>query len=177
MNVPSRKEVKMRRAKWTESAIKQAFDSFIKEHDRLPTRDEMYKKYRGMFPRPNSIKIATGINIKEYLELNYNEYLHRCQSRLYSKRTKKYWIENFKEQYIQLGKPIKDNYDKLRASNTPNAKTLTRIAGVSTWNKLLEYCGFQKDKKVELKGGVVFDPTLENLQKLSKKLQEVLENF
>ena len=137
----------------------------------------MYKKYAGMFPRPNSVKITMGMTIGTYLELNYNEYLHRCQSRLYCKRTKEYWVENFKKQYIQFGKPTKEQYDKLRASGTPNSKTLTRIVGVSTWNKLLEHCGFQKDKKTELTGGIVFESTLENLQKLSKKLQEILESF
>ena len=177
MNVLGRKEVKMRPTKWTETAIKQAFDTFIKEHDRLPTREEMYKKYVGMFPRPKSVKITMGVTIGEYLELHYNKYLHRCQSRIYCKRTKEYWVENFKKQYTQFNKPQKDEYDKLRSSGTPNSKTLTRIVGVSTWSEFLEYCGFQKDDKVEIKGGIVFEPTLENLQKLSKKLQEILESF
>ena len=177
MNVPSRKEVKMRPTKWTKTAIRQAFDDFIKEHDRLPTKQEMYEKYKGMFPRPNSVKITMGMNIGEYFKLNYSQYLNRCQSRIYSRRTKEYWIENFKKQYTQFGEPVKEEFDKLRASGTPNSKTLTKIVGVSTWNELLEYCGFQKDKKIELQGEIVFEPTLENYQKLSKKLQEIVENF
>lgn len=177
MNVPSRKGGKMRPTKWTEAAIKQAFDDFIEEHDRLPTREEMYEKHAGMFPRPNSIKLTMGITIGEYLELNYSEYLHRCQSRLYCKRTKESWVEDFKKQYIQYGAPIEDEYNRLRSPGTPNSQTLVKIVGVPTWNKLLKYCGLQKNKRTELTGEVVFEPTLENLQKLSKKLQEVVKSF
>lgn len=167
----------MRPTKWTETAIRQAFDGFISEHDRLPTRQEMYEEYAGKFPRPNSVKITLGVSIGEYLKMNYGEYLHRCQSRIYSRMTKEYWLESFKKQYIQFGKPIKDEYDKLRKAGTPNSKTLTKIIGVSTWDELLKYCGFQKDEKVKLTGEVVFDPTLENYQKLNSKLQEILKNF
>ena len=167
----------MRPTKWTEIAIRQSFDAFIQEHGRLPTKEEMYKKYAGKFPRPNSVKITMGVTIGKYLELNYNEYLHRCESRIYSKRTKEYWVENFKKQYMQFGEPIKEDYDKLRASGTPNSKTLKKIVGVLTWNELLEYCGFHKNKKADLKGDVMFEPTLENLQKLSKKLQEIVKSF
>ena len=35
----------MRPRKWTETTIKQAFDDFIEQYDRLPTRQEMYGKY------------------------------------------------------------------------------------------------------------------------------------
>lgn len=164
----------MRTRKWTETAIKLVFDDFIKEHDRLPTKYEMYEKYSGKFPRPLSIKLTTGITIGEYFRLYYPTYLNRCQSRVYGKQTKEYWIENFSQQYAQLGEPPKDEYDKLRASGTPNSKTLTRIVGVSTWSELLNYCGFQKDKKRELEVELIFEETLENYQKLDKTLKDFL---
>ena len=164
----------MRPTKWTETAIKQAFDGFIEKHDRLPTREEMYKS-AGQFPRPKSVEITLGITLGTYLELNYGEYLHRCKSRIYNKMTREYWIENFKQQYIKFGKPIKDEYNRLRDAKTPNSTTLTRIVGVVTWNDLLEYCGLQKDTTSHLTGEIVFEETLENYQKLSLKLQEVLQ--
>ena len=49
MIVLGRKEAKMRPRKWTETAIQQAFDNFIKQYDRLPTKQEMYEKYIDLF--------------------------------------------------------------------------------------------------------------------------------
>lgn len=167
----------MRPTKWTETAIKQAFDDFINEYDRLPTKQEMYEKYNGRFPRPLSVKITLGITLGEYLETNYTAFLHRCQSRIYGKMTKEYWVENFKSQYTNLGMPPKEEYDKHRDRNTPNSKTLTRIVGVPTWSELLICCGFYEDKNIELNGEIVFEETLENYQKLRKRLQQILESF
>lgn len=164
----------MRPVKWTESAIKQAFDDFIKEYDRLPTSQEMYGKYNGRFPRPLSVKICLGVTLGEYLETNYTTFRHRCQSRIYNKMTKEYWIDNFRMQYTKFGMPPKLEYDKLRDKDTPNSKTLTRIVGVSNWNQLLKICGFNSDNKPKLVGEMIFEETLENYQKLRKKLQSLL---
>ena len=167
----------MKPTKWTETAIKQAFDNFVNKYDRLPTKHEMYEKYKCEFPRPLSVKKSLGITIGEYLEKNYSTYLHKCQSRIYGRMSKEYWVEDFKKQYIQLNKPDREAYNKLRTPGTPSAITLTRIVGVPTWTDLLEYCGFPINKKVELKGEIIFEPTLENYQKLNEKLQEIIKSF
>lgn len=177
MNVLSRKEVKMRPRKWTETAIQQAFDNFIKTHNRLPTKQEMYKKYNGKFPRPLSVKLALGKTIGEYLEINYTSYLQRCQSRVYGRMPKEYWIDDFKKQYAKLNHPIESEYNALREPKTPNTQTLAKIIGVSTWGEVLNYCGFEKDTKVELRAELDFEETLDNYQKLNSKLQEILKNF
>lgn len=177
MNVLSGKEVYMRPRKWTETAIQQAFDNFIKQYDRLPTKQEMYKKYNGEFPRPLSVKLALGITIGEYFKLNYPTYLNRCQSKIYGKMPKEYWINNFKEQYAKLNHPIESEYNALREPKTPNTQTLAKIIGVSTWEEVLNYCGFEKDIKVELRSELDFEETLDSYQKLNSKLQEILKNF
>ena len=159
----------MRATKWTETAIKQAFDDFINQHDRLPTRQEMYGRYNGRFPRPLSVKLSLGITLGEYLETNYTTFLHRCQSKRYNRMTVDYWIENFKSQYIKFGKPPQEKYDQMRDKNTPNSKTLTNIVGVANWNELLIHCSFYKNKRTDLQGEVVFDESFENYQKFRKK--------
>lgn len=177
MNVLGRKEVKMRPRKWTETAIQQAFDDFIKTHNRLPTKQEMYEKYNGKFPRPLSVKLALGKTIGEYLETNYTSYLQRCQSRVYGRMPKEYWIQDFKKQYTKLNHPIESEYNALREPRTPNTQTLAKIIGVSTWGEVLNYCGFEKDTKVELRAELDFEETLDNYQKLNSKLQEIIKNF
>ena len=167
----------MRPTKWTKSAIKQAFDDFIKQHDRLPTKQEMYDEDNGKFPRPLSAKLTLGITLGEYLQTNYTTYLYKCQSRIYGKMTKEYWIEDFKKQYIQYGRPVETEYNKLRNSNTPNTQTLAKIINVNTWGELLDYCGFTKEEQTKLSGELIFEGTLENYQKINDKLQDFIKNL
>lgn len=167
----------MRPRKWTETAIQQAFDDFVKTHNRLPTKQEMYEKYNGKFPRPLSVKLTLGMTLNEYFKTNYITYFNRCQSGVYGRMPKEYWIENFKKQYIQYGCPVECLYNKLRNPQTPNTQTLAKIIGVSTWGEVLNYCGFEKDTKVELSAELDFEETLDNYQKLNSKLQEILKNF
>ena len=175
MNVPCRKEVKMRPKKWTEPAIRQAFDGFIKKYNRLPTKQEMYEKYNGEFPRPLSVKITTGITIGEYLRKNYTIYYKRKQARVYGIMPDEYWIDDFKKQYIEYGCPTEIMYNKLRNPKTPNTQTLAKIMGVTTWREVIEYCGLKRE--VELQGKLIFDETLENLTILNDKLQIILKNL
>ncbi len=161
--------------KWTESAIQQAFDEFIEEHNRLPTKREMYEKYKGKFPRPLSVKITTGITLGEYLKKNYTTYYKRKQARVYGIMPDEYWIDDFKKQYIEYGCPTETMYNKLRNPKTPNTQTLAKIMGVTTWREVIEYCGLKRE--IELQGKLIFDETLENLTTLNDKLQILLKNL
>ena len=166
----------MRPRKWTEAAIKQAFDDFIKMYNRLPTKQEMYEKYNGRFPRPLSVKSTLGITLNRYLQDNYTTYFKRKQAKIYGKMPDEYWVENFKKQYIKCGKPIESAYNKLRNPKTPNTKTLAKIIGVTTWGEILEHCGFVEEKVV-LECELIFEETLENYQNLNVKLQNIIKNL
>lgn len=176
MNVLSRKGAKMRPRKWTKPAIQQAFDGFIKQHNRLPTNYEMYEKYNGKFPRPLSVKLTLGATLEEYLRENYTTYYKRKQARIYGAKSDEYWIEDFKIQYIKFDKPSEKAYNKFREPNTPNTKTIAKIIGVTKWNEVLEYCGLVKEKK-KMCGELIFEETLENYQKLNNKLQDLIKKF
>ena len=163
--------------KWTKNTINQAFDEFVKKYDRLPTREEMYKKYRGKFPRPLSVKIAFDMTLSEYFNTHYSIYLNRCQARIYDKRTKEYWVEDFKKQYIEYDYPVEAVYNKLRNPKTPNTRTMAKIIGVTTWTEVLDYCGLQKDNRIELTGELIFEETLENYEALNAKLQNLIKKY
>lgn len=90
---------------------------------------------------------------------------------------KEYWVDDFKKQYAKHNHPIESEYNALREPKTPNTQTLAKIIGVSTWGEVLNYCGFEKDPKVELRAELDFEETLDNYQKLNSKLQEILKNF
>lgn len=174
MNILSRKGVKMRPRKWTETAIQQVFDDFVKIHNRLPTKQEMYEKYNGKFPRPLSVKLTLGMTLGKYLQLHYTTYYKRKQARIYGVMPDEYWIEDFKEQYLKYGKPIENIYNKLRKPQTPNTQTLAKIIGVTTWCEVLDYCGFTEKHPI-LHGELIFEETLENYQKLNDKLQSFIK--
>ena len=165
----------MRPRKWTKSAIQQAFDVFIKQYDRLPTKQEMYGEYNGKFPRPLSVKLTLGMTLDEYLRKNYNTQYKKKQVGFYGTKTKMYWIEDFKKQYTELLYPVETEYNKLRKPQTPCTQTLAKIIGVTTWGEVLKYCGFS-NKKYELYGEIVVEETLENYQLLNDKLQRIIGN-
>lgn len=176
-NVLGRNEEIMRPRKWTESAIQQAFDNFTKRHNRLPTKQEMYEKYKGEFPRPLSVKLTLGITLDKYLLTNYAIYYKRKRARIYGVQEGDYWIEDFKNQYIKFGCPTEKLYNKLRNPHTPNTETLAKIIGVKTWNGVLEHCGLIKKEKTELDSELVFVESLENYEMLNNKLQNFVKNF
>lgn len=175
MNVPCRKGVYLVKRKWTETAIQQAFDNFIKQYDRLPTKQEMYEEYNGQFPRPLSAKLTLGITLDKYLQINYTAYYERKQARVYGIMPKEYWIEDFKKQYIEYGYPTEETYNRIRSPQTPNTQTIAKMIGVVTWYDVLKCCGFLKEK--ELRGELVFEETLENYQILNEKLQNLIKNL
>lgn len=164
----------MRPQKWTEDAIKQVFDGFINKYGRLPTMQEMYVKYRGQFPRPLSVKISLGITLGKFFDTYYATFNHRCCSRVYGKISKEYWIDNFKTQFVRLGMPSREQYDKNRDNDTPGSQTLLKIAEIPTWRMLLDVCGFSKDKSSEISCEIVFDETEESLRLLLDKLRKFL---
>lgn len=166
----------MRPRKWTETAIRQAFDNFVEDHNRLPTKQEMYEEYKGEFPRPLSVKLTLGITTDEYLKKNYTTYYKRKQARIYGVIPDDHWIEDFKKQYIEYGYPTEKEYNQYRNPQTPNTQTIAKMIGVVTWHDVLKYCGFLKVKK-ELKGELVFEETLENYQMLNEKLQRLTKNL
>lgn len=159
----------MRPTKWTEMAIKQAFDGFIEKNGRLPTEAEMYAKYNGDFPRLLSVKLTTGLTMGEYFEKNYTEFRSKSG---YEKMPKEYWIEDFKKQYIEYNYPTEAQYNKMRNADSPNTQTLAKIVGVSTWREVLSFCGFGEDKKIT--GVLVFEKTVENYQIIDKKLRDFM---
>ena len=163
----------MRPVKWTEKAIKKAFDDFITEYGRLPSKKEMYGKYNGRFPRPLSVKLTSGISLNAYLKTNYTKYYKRKQERIYGVMTHEYWIEDFKKQYADYGCPGEARYNKLRNKNTPCTQTLAKMAGVSTWHELLHICGFYRDGETKLICELAIEESLENYKKISGKLQKI----
>ena len=175
MNVPCRKEVYVKLKKWTETTIKQAFDDFVRQHDRLPTKHEMYEIYNGDFPRTLTVKRNLGVTLNEYLKENYSKFFRRRQSKIYGLMPDEYWIEDFKKQYIEYGRPTEAVYDKARRPGTPNTQTLAKIMGVTTWREILDCCDLVE--KIELKGELVFEETLENYLSLNEKLQKFIKNL
>lgn len=176
------KEVHMRQVRWTKKEIHKAFDDFIKENNRLPTRREILYGENYCFPQPCTIKRNTGVTMNEFFRIYYTSYFERCQSKKYGRMSQKYWIEDFKTQFAKYEYPTEVMYNKLRAKNSPGTQTLRRIIGVSTWNEMLCCCGFPiyherlREPKT-MKCQVDFEETTENYRKLLSKLQSFMKDY
>ena len=178
-NMLCRKEVKMAPRRWTKDTINKVFDDFILENDRLPTRQEMYgkySKYRGCFPRSATIKLVFGLNTGEYFKKQYADYCERRKARVYGVKTNEYWLNNFVEQYIQLGRPTEAEYNRLKDVNTPNSQTLMKMIDTDKWTELLDFCKLT-GVKVELKGNLGFSENIETYTVLYEKIKKIINDF
>lgn len=165
--------------RWTKDTINKVFDDFILENDRLPTRQEMYgkySKYRGYFPRSATIKMVFGLNIGEYFKKQYADYCERRKARVYGVKTNEYWLNNFVEQYIQLGHPTEAEYNRLKDVNTPNSQTLMKMIDTDKWTELLDFCKLT-GVKAELKGNLIFSENIETYTALYEKIVKIINDF
>ena len=166
----------MRPTIWTKEKIQDTYDAFVKKYKRLPTQHEMYVIYNKQFPRPLSIKIATGMTQGEYFKKYYGAYAKPCRSNVYSRRTKEQWVEDFKLQYKKYGEPTEQKYNQMREHGTPNTKTLAKIMGVQTWREILSYCGFDQEQR-SLFVVVDLPDDLDRLQNFYTKLKSITDHF
>ena len=124
---------------WTTDSILDAINQFLYENGRLPASVDFLKV--DYLPTRCTIKNKLGLTMEEFYNIYYSNYYYNNNS-IYNYRDIEYWTNMFKEQYIKHGEPSLNNFDKVRDENTPCVQTYCKIIGVSTWNELLEHCGF-----------------------------------
>lgn len=126
---------------WSDKAIFDAFDQYILDNNRLPSRNEIINNPK--LPTHPTVKNRFGITLQEFYKKYYNQYIQKCPSRVYHYQSVEYWIENFKEQYAKLDYPTQNQYDLLREQNTPSSRHLVKLSETKNWNELLAMCGFK----------------------------------
>lgn len=125
---------------WTEKSLKDSIEQFLLENNRLPNSED-YLTNKNL-PSRCTIKSKTGLSMEEYYNKYYSNFYYNNNS-IYNHKEIEHWVELFKEQYIKHDKPGLNTFDKLRDEGTPCVQTYCKIIGISTWNELLEYCGFE----------------------------------
>jgi hypothetical protein len=126
---------------WSDKAIFDAFDQYILDNCRLPSRNEIINNPK--LPTHSTVKNRFGITLQEFYKKYYSQYIKKCPSRVYHYQSTEYWIENFKEQYIKNDYPTQKNYDLLREKDTPSSRHIIKLSSSKNWNELLYNCGFE----------------------------------
>ena len=126
---------------WSKKTILDAFDQYILEHNKLPSKSEI--KDNPKIPTHSTIKNRFGLTLQNFYKEYYGDYIKKCPSRVYHYQSVDFWINNFKEQYIKNDYPTQREYDLLRDKNTPSSRHLVKISGYKNWNELLDNCGFE----------------------------------
>lgn len=126
---------------WSEKAIFDAFDQYILDYGHLPSKAELSNNKN--IPTHSTVKNRFNMTLEKFFEKYYGNYIKKCNSRVYGRFDKDYWINNFKEQYVKQDCPSMSEYDKNRNKGTPMSRHLIKICGFKNWNELLFYCGFK----------------------------------
>lgn len=129
-------------AHWTQASILDAVQDYIREHGCLPKPGEMNNSM-GM-PSHMTIRKLFHMTILEFETAYFPEYLHRCESRVYHRRDRQYWLEDFKRQYEKLGYPAAKTYQRKRDKGTPGVTHIKKLAGAGSWDELIAMCHFEE---------------------------------
>lgn len=166
----------MQKKRWDETMIREAFDSYLAEHEKLPFPCEMYEgENKGIFPRPSVFKRVVKMTLPKYIDKYYAVY--KPKRTKYADKGVEYWKEYFAKQYNELNRPNEKDYNRLREPNSPSSSVLEKMLGVTTWGGLLESCGVSKNCNTELTGEILFDWTPENCKKLEELLKKALKTI
>lgn len=116
--------------KWTESAIEEAFDNFIKTHGRIPSTEDM--KNNPDLPTHPSVELRFGMTAAQWLDQRY-------PNRKLSKEDKKQaYTENFILEYHRIKPYNSKDYENRR--DKENSHSWVQVASyynLKGWLKLI----------------------------------------
>lgn len=172
---------------WTENSILDVTNQFLNDNGKLPASVDFLKV--DYLPSRCTIKNKLGLTVEEFYKKYYSNFYCNSNS-IYNYKDIEYWTNMFKEQYIKHGKPSLNIFDKIRDEDTPCVQTYCKIIGVSTWNELLEHCGFLvigqnehskvKPQRKKINYSVVCkfnkDISAEKIKETNKKLKKIIIN-
>ena len=126
---------------WNKDIILDAFNQFISENNRFPSKDDIEGK--NILPMRSTVERIFNMKFSEFHILYFSECPYTGGSRKYIK-SEKYWLGIFKNEYIKMNYPTREEYKISRASGMPCAEQLVKLCGCRSWSELLNLCGFEQ---------------------------------
>jgi len=144
-------------ASWSEEAIFDACEEFIRENGRGITTKDFE---RPELPSHPTIKNRFGMTAKEFRDLYYplKERLPRSR---YANHPASYWTERFISEYNRIRPMGQKEYDVKRDCNYPSWATIARMNGVKTWSALQEKLGLKRYRSADRNIDYSFDFEIE----------------
>lgn len=142
-------------AKWTEEAIFDACDQYCLEKGRTYLISSDFQST--LLPSHPTIKNRFGITTKEfrdkYYPINKNPMSRKGIHLRYNTKTEEEYLAEFIEQYNTIQPKSAEEYNKNKNDDMPGTQSLQRMAGVSSWGKLLEKYNLKtkQTKQIEVK--------------------------
>ena len=121
---------------WSEKAIFDAIDQFIFEKDRFPAKGDFTRK-NGL-PTVGEIRFKFGIGYGAFRETYYKDVKYYTKKIRYD--NVEFWKKAFAEQFLLLGRPTEEGYNKNRLEGMPHSKTLMNNLDCRCWTELLKKC-------------------------------------
>ena len=115
------------------------FIIFVNEHDYFPGYREIDSNKE--LPSTYAIKKCFG-SVNELYKSYFNTYEYHTT--YFNYRSSEEWLELFKRKYIELNKPDKLGFDKMRGKYFPNSNTLLKMSGTDDWRKLIKKLHIKK---------------------------------
>ena len=141
--------------KWTKEAIFDACDQYCLEKERTYLISSDFQS--ASLPSHPVIKKRFGMTAKEFRDLYYpinkNPMSRKGIHLRYNKKTEEEYLNEFIKQYSIIQPKSAEEYNKSKNDDMPGTQSLQRMAGVSSWGKLLEKYDLKtkKIKQIEVK--------------------------
>ena len=135
---------------WNDLLIKLSLP--LREKGKRWNRYTLYEVYReyvektGYFPSSNKVKSIKSLPsyktiLRHYdsVEDFYNEYFsdYKWETYKFNYKANDEWLKQFRDSYVKLGYPTKNEYNHKREEYTPDADQLIKMAGCKYWYELL----------------------------------------
>jgi hypothetical protein len=114
-------------AHWTKESVIDTYRQFYIDNGRLPTvHDTIYEK---KLPVKKHITEKFGMNLTQFYETYFSDLLQDSKEQI---------IQDFINQYNQMGHPTREQYDKNKRPGSVGTNKLLSISETNTWLELLK---------------------------------------
>ena len=103
----------------------------------------------------STVERIFNLKFPEFHTLHFSEYPYADGSRKYIK-SEKYWIDIFRNEYIKMNYPTREEYKISRISGMPCAEQLVKLCGCRRWSELLNLCGFEQRYNPRIKRSIQY---------------------
>ncbi|MDL2248422.1 hypothetical protein LJB89_01860 [Tyzzerella sp. OttesenSCG-928-J15] len=122
---------------WTKETIFDTLTQFTIENNRNPTVTDLKRKLKETKLPPHPvIKHRFGMTAKEFLQTYYPQ---KCNSKLFSDKTKDEWCDFFVSEYYRIKPTCDEEYNEKRETGSPSWQFVAGLFDIKQWSVFKEF--------------------------------------